>query len=106
MCVWYLIQSKGLGQSKAPSLLKGSPDHGCARGGWSRGQAEWIWKLDTTNLNADVHLVHSTVEQRQLGNQVHCLSMKRLQEQKGHTLITLQTHHDAALDLVLCPKVT
>lgn len=76
--VWYLIQSKCLSQSEAPSLFKSSSDHGCASGRRSRGQAEWIWKFYSTNFNADVHLVYSTVEQWQLWNWVYCLSMKRL----------------------------
>lgn len=82
MCV-YLVQCKCLGQSKAPSLFKSSSDHGCAGGGRSRGQAERVGKLYSTNLNTYVHLIYSAVEKWQLWNWVHCLSMQGLQRREG-----------------------
>lgn len=76
----YLVKSKGLCHSKSPSLFKSSTDHSGTGRRRSRGQAKWVWKLDSTDLNADIYLIYGTVEQRQLWNQIHRLSIARLQK--------------------------
>lgn len=67
----YLVQSKGLGQSEAPSLFKSSSDHSGAGGWGGRRQSKRVGEMYSTKLHADVHLIYSTVEQWQLGNRVH-----------------------------------
>lgn len=62
----YLVKREGLGEGKAPALLKGSAYHRCAGGGWSTGQAEWVREFDPTHFHADVHGVDGRVKQRQL----------------------------------------
>lgn len=76
----YLVKSKCLCHSESPSLLKTSPDHSCAGRRRSRGQAKWVWKLNSTDLNADIYLIYGTEEQWQLRNGIHRLSIQRLKK--------------------------
>ncbi len=92
----YLVQAKGLGEGKAPALLEGSADHGCAGCGWSAGQPKRVRKLNPAHLHTDVHCIDGAVEQRQFGSGAYCVTMKGLQRQ--HTrintyLLCLHWHH-------------
>ena len=62
----YLLQGICFGDGKAPPSLKRPPDHGRAGGGSGRGEAEWVLKPESNNLNAQVHKVHSGVEVRKV----------------------------------------
>ena len=57
-CLSHLVQSKGLGDGKAPPSLKGSSDHCRAGSGRGRGKAKRVLKLQPTHLNAEVNEVN------------------------------------------------
>ena len=57
-CLSHLVQSKCLGDSKAPPSLKRSPDHCRAGSGRGRGKAKRVLKLQPTHLNAEANKVN------------------------------------------------
>lgn len=75
----YLVQGEGLGDRKAPPLLKGPADHRRAGGGGGAGQAERVRKADPSDLHADVHSVNGGIEEGKLGLTVYRYVVERLQ---------------------------
>ena len=57
-----LVQSEGLGESKAPASLEGPPDHRGRGGGRGRGQAEGVGEPHATDVHREVHSVDVGVE--------------------------------------------
>lgn len=66
----HLIQSEGLGDGEAPSLLEGPSDHIGGRGGRRAGQTQRRREPQSAHRHRYVHVVDRAVELGQLGRRV------------------------------------